>query len=465
MVGQFMVVWWHLPLWITPLQEEVCLNNLWMEISAIFFLIVLNGFFSCSEIAIIAVRRSRIKHLMEEGNRRAGLVHQLQEDTERFLATIQIGITVVSSLAAAVGGIMAVQSLQPLIEDIPAGPIQQASEVLAVGLVVMTISYFTLIIGELVPKSLALRFAEPISLWVALPIVWLSKFASAFIKILTVSSRFLLKFFKGPPLQEKTFISEEEIKILIREGREKGIFDETELNLIHSVFEFTDTSVKEVMVPRHRIQAINIDTPPEALLSFISTHKLSRYPAFRTGLNDICGILYYKDLMAQIIKKEPITIKDLIRPVYFVPETMKVSHLLKELQRRRMQMAVVVNEYGSIEGLVTMEDLIEEIVGEIHDEVDRGERPVERLKDGSMVVDASMSIRDLQTDYGLALPESSDYETLGGFFLSQLQNMPRGGEIIRHEKYKFTIVDMEGRRISKIKVEKLPVLVEKIPQS
>jgi magnesium and cobalt exporter, CNNM family len=432
------------------------LSHISIEVISIFLLIFLNGFFSCSEIAIIAVRRSRIKHLIEQGNRRAALVHQLQEDSERFLATIQIGVTVVSSLAAAVGGVFAVEVLKPVFLQIPSETVQKASEALAVGSVVLVISYFSLIIGELVPKSLALKYSETIALRVALPIVWLSKITSSFIKILTLSSRFLLRFFRKPAFQDKTFISEEEIKILIQEGRERGIFDETEQKLIHSVFEFTDISVKEVMVPRPKMHALQIDMPVDDLLKFVSGHKFSRYPVYRKGINEIVGILYYKDLMGKMAGKEPIALNDLIRPAYFVPETMKVTHLLKELQRRRIQMAIVVNEYGSIEGLVTMEDLIEEIVGEIQDETDRGERPVERLKDGSMVVDASMSVRDLHDDYGLALPESTEYETLGGFFLSQLQSIPRGGEIIQYGKYKYTVVDMADRRIAKVKIEKIP---------
>ena len=436
--------------------------SIWFEVTTILFLIGLNGFFSCTEIAVIAVRRSRIKQLMEQGDRRAVFVHQLQEDTERFLATIQIGVTLVSSLAAAVGGVLAVEHLKPIIQQISNETLQKTSEALAVGIVVLVISYLTLIIGELVPKSLALRYSEPISLWVAHPVVWLSRLAAGFIKVLTGSSQLILRFFKRGPLNDRAFISEEEIKILIREGREKGIFDETEQDLIHSVFEFTDISVKEVMVPRHKMHALAIETLPEDLLEYVSTHKFSRYPIYRKGINETVGILYFKDLMAQLMRKEPIVLKDLIRPVYFVPETMKVSHLLKELQRRRMQMAIVANEYGTVEGLVTLEDLIEEIVGDIQDELDRGERPVERLKDGSMVVDASLSIRDLKDDFGLSLPESSQYETLAGFFLSQLQNMPRGGEIIQHGKNKFTIVDMEGRRIAKIKVEKLPGITEKV---
>jgi putative hemolysin len=241
------------------------------------------------------------------------------------------------------------------------------------------------------------------------------------------------------------------------------VFNSTEQELIHSVFEFTDISVKEVMVPNPKIHAIKLDTPVDAVLTDIVESKFSRYPVYREDLRDICGIVYSKDLLDAMVRRLPIDLKTLMHPAYFVPESMKVSHLLKEMQRRHIQMAIVVNEYGSVEGLVTMEDLIEEIVGEIRDEYDLEERPVERLKDGSLVVDASLSVRDLNEEYGLPIPESALYETLGGFVMAQLQNIPRSGAITHFNPYKFTIVDMDGRRIMKVKVEKLPGRVETPP--
>jgi len=434
----------------------------WIEAVVIFLLILLNGFFALSEMAIVASRKSRIKQLAEQGNRKARIVQLLQEDPERFLATIQIGLTLVSSMAAAVGGVAAVEFLKPIIQEIPFPALQKASEGIALAIVVITISYFTLILGELVPKSLALRNPERFAVWVALPVEALARLSSLFIKSVTRSSRIFLWLLGNKAVGERSFISEEEIKVMLREGREKGVFDSTEQELIHSVFEFTDISVKEVMVSRPKIYAIQIDTPPEQVLAYIAENKFTRYPVYKNDVTDICGLLYDKDFLGALAKRQPIVLKDLLHPAYFVPETMKVSRLLKELQRRRMQMAIVVNEYGSVEGLVTMEDLIEEIVGEIRDEFDIEERPVERLKDGSLVIDASLSVRDLREDYFLPLPESSEYETLAGFVLSQLQTLPRGGEIIQHGDYKFTIVDLDGRRIGKIKVEKITRPVEPI---
>jgi putative hemolysin len=438
-------------------------DYLWTEIIVIGSLILVNGFFALSEIAIVGARKSHIKQLAEQGNRKARIVQHLQEDPERFLATIQISITLASSMAAAVGGVTAIESLKPFIEQLPYPSLQRASEAIALGIVVVTISYFSLILGELVPKSLAFRNPERFALWVAFPVDALSRLLALFIKVVTKSSRLFLWLLGRKAVGERTFISEDEIKLMLREGREKGVFDSTEQELIHSVFEFTDISVKEVMVPRLKMYAIQIDTPPEQVLQYIAENRFTRYPVYKSDVTDICGLLYDKDFLGAMAKKQPIVLKELLHPAYFVPETMKVSRLLKELQRRRMQMAIVVNEYGSVEGLATMEDVIEEIVGEISDEFDIEERPIEKLKDGSLVIDASLSVRDLSEVYFLPLPESSAYETLGGFVLSHLQTLPRGGEIIQHGDYKFTIVDMEGRRIAKVKVEKVLRPVESTP--
>ncbi len=426
----------------------------WFSIFAILALVLANGFFAAAEIAILTVRKSRILHLVEAGKHRAKDVQRLKADPERFLATIQIGITVISALAGAVGGVTAIENLKPYLEQIPNPVLRNASEGIALTIVVASISYLSLVFGELVPKSLALRYPEQIALSVAWPIDALSRLSSVVVKLLTWSSRLILRPLgaKSPP----AFFPEEEIKSLLIEGRETGDIDRTEQELIHSVFEFADISVKEVMVPPPKIHAIKVDTPVEAVLADIAENKFSRYPVYREELNDICGVVYTKDILDAMVRRRPIDIKTLMHPAYFVPESMKVSHLLQEMQRRHTQMAVVVNEYGTVEGLVTMEDLIEEIVGEIRDEYDLEERPVERLKDGSLVVDASLSVRDLKEEYGLPIPESPLYETLGGFVMAQLQNIPRSGAITHHNHLKFTIVDMEGRRIMKVKVETVP---------
>ncbi len=442
------------------------MGEFWIEVILILLLILANGFFACSEIAIISARKSRIKHLMDSGNKNAAVVHKLQSEPDKFLATVQVGITLVSMLAGAIGGAAAIEAIKPLLQYAPVGLVREWSEPISIAVVVLVISYLSLILGELVPKSLALRFAEPIALFVGKPIHYLSGFSFILVRILTKSTNVFLKPFGKMPPPEGAFVTEEEIKIFLKEGGEKGIFEKSEQELIHSVFEFVTTTAKEIMVPRPKIKAIAIDTPLEKVIETVVESGFSRFPVYDVSLDDIKGVLYEKDLLEIREKLKDMRLKDLLRPVYFVPETKKIDALLKELQRRRMHMAIVINEYGNAEGLVTMEDVIEEIVGEIEDEYDFEDRPVKILKDGSMIIDASLPIHDLIDQHNLSLEESEEYETLAGLVLSQLQRIPRGGEIVKYGDYKITIVDIEGKRISKVKLEKvtgpLNILEEKI---
>lgn len=437
-------------------MEGLGTGTLVLETVFIFVLILLNGFFAGSEMAIISLRRSRVQELVEAGDRGAAAIQRLKDDADRFLATIQIGINFVATLAAAVGGALAVKVIRLLFERLPGGGLGAGSEPVALGVVVVVITYLTIVFGELVPKSLGLRYAERVALAIARPLEVLGRWLSFVGRPLTASSRLILSPFGAAPQGESAFVSEKEIKLMVQEGKEQGIFDQTEQELIHSVFEFTETSVKEVMIPRPQIDAIELDTPLEEALKFVVETGYSRYPVYRKSLDDVCGVLYYKDLLRLQMEGRPASLSAIIHAPYFVPETMQVSRLLKELQRRRMSMAIVVDEHGGLDGLVTIEDLIEEIVGEIHDEYEAADKPVERLRDGSLIIDASLNIKDLQDEHGLPFPESPAYETLAGFMLSQLQRMPKAGDIITYQGKKLTIVDMDGRRIARIKVEELP---------
>ena len=431
------------------------LESLWLQAIVILLLILANGFFSGSEIAIITARRGKLDELAKKGNHSASIVNSLKDSPDRFLATIQIGITIISSLASVIGGVAAVEVLKPLFLSIQIETVQKFAELISVGIVVVLISYITLIFGELIPKSLALRYAEELACISAIPINSLSRVASVFVGFLTKSSNFVLKLFGAKGLEERAFISEEEIKYFMKEGREKGIFEETEEALIHGVFEFADATVKEIMVPKHKFNAIDIGTQPDQILKFIVESGFSRYPVYRDATENIIGILYNKDVFKVMEEKKPLVLRELIRPPYFVPDTVMISRLLRELQRRRIHMAIVVNEHGEVDGLVTIEDILEEIVGEIEDEYDIEKGGlVERLKDGTMIIDASSQLRDL-IDVVLPLEGTEELNTLAGFMYSKLQKIPRGGEFITHKGYRFTVVDVEGRRIVKVKVEKI----------
>ncbi|RPI36056.1 MAG: HlyC/CorC family transporter, partial [Nitrospiraceae bacterium] len=384
----------------------------------------------------------------------------LQAEPDRLLATVQIGVTVMGALSSAIGGAASVTTLEPIIANVPIPFVSKGAAAISIGITVIVISYLSLIIGELVPKSLALRNPERVGLFVAGPITFISTISSLFVTILTASTNLVLKPFGAKAFSERSFISEEEIKLLIEEGTDRGIFEPTEHELIHSVFRFTDISVKGVMVPVTAMVAFNINEAPDVIIKTISSENFSRYPVYDRDKSDIKGILYNKDVFNELAYKREISIPRILHHALFVPETMKISSLMREMQKKRQHMAIVIDEYGAVAGLVTIEDLIEEIVGEIRDEYDT-ESPVQSLPSGALLIDASLAIRDLNEDYGFDIPESNEYDTIGGFLISNLQRLPAVDDSYDTETMKFTIVAMKGRRILKIKAEPVAVSEEK----
>ncbi len=398
-----------------------------------------------------------IEKLARDGNESARLVKKMKEEPERFLATVQVGVTVVGTLASVIGGVAAIEFLKPLYASIPIEAVQNASELLAVGTVVVLLSYALLVIGELVPKSLALRYSERIACFSARPLVLLSRLSGVLVGILTTSTSVVLRALGIKGGVERVFVSEEEIKYIITEGRAKGVIEKTEAELLHGIFKFGDKTAKEIMVPKPKMSAIDIKTPGSDVASYISKAGFSRYPVYRNNLNRIVGILFNKDVFKAMEKGEEVVLIDLIREAYFVPDSIMISRLLREMQRRKMHIAILVNEHGDVDGLVTIEDILEEIVGEIEDEydVEKGGL-VEKLKDGTLIVDASASLSDLK-DVGLDFTkeEIDEYNNLASYMLAKLQRIPRGGEFVIRESSRFTVVDIEGRRIAKVKVEKI----------
>ena len=430
------------------------MQELFWQAFLIAVLILLNGYLSGTEIAVVAARKSYIRQLAESGNRNAQTFLKLKEEPDRFLATIQIGITGMSVLASAVGGAAAVKVIKPAIQSIPLKAVSVAAEPIAIGIVVVTITYFSVIFGELVPKSIALMHPETVGLWTARTIETFSKVTGIFVRILTFSTSLVLGPFGRKPFTERAYVTEEEVKMLIKEGGKHGVFEPAEEKILQSIFGFTDMSAKEVMVPDTKMVVIQIDMTPQQILTLIEEEQFSRYPVFGKEPNDIRGILYAKDFLTTFAKTGKVDLRKIIKPPFFIPETMKISLLLREMQRKRTHMALVVDEYGGVSGLVTIEDLIEEIVGEIRDEHDI-ESPVIHLNDGTLLIDASISLRDLKEDYHVELPESSEYETLGGFLMASLQKIPQVGDRVVLEGKKINIVEVLGKRISKVKLEKL----------
>jgi len=426
---------------------------------AIFLCLLGNGFFSGSEIAILSMRRSRVEQLIAEGSRGARWVKHLQDNMDRFLATVQIGVTLMGTLAGVIGGYLASRYLEPVFDrSVLAGKLPAALEATVV--VGLAIVYVELILGELVPKALALRFTDTIAVIMAWPLDMLARFSRVLIAFLTTSTRAVLFLFGIRDIGHRTFVSEEEIKHLVKEGRQQGVLDQTEEELIHSVFEFSETPVKKVMVPRPKIFGLDVDTPPEDVAQAIIETGFSRVPVYDGTPDNMVGVVYVKDVLRLLEKKQPVVLRKILHPVHFVPETKKVGELLKELQKRRTHLALVIDEHGSLVGLVTLEDLLEEIVGEIQDEYDWEERPVEKLRDGSLVVDGTVSAAELRQKYDIPIPESEDFDTVAGFMLDCLGAVPRGGEVVQLGDYRLTVVDVEKNRISKVKIDKVPTPVK-----
>jgi putative hemolysin len=429
-------------------------HTAWLDIATILALILANGFFSAAEISIIAVRKSRVAQLISEGQPVANTVAALKEEPGRFLATAQIGVTVVGSMASVIGGAAAVRYFEPVLSELLPVAVQGWGAALALAATVMVISYFMLVFGELVPKSLALRYTERLANFSARPIYQLSNLVSPLVMTLTRSTDAVLWFFGSHVSGTEAFVSEEEVKHLVHEGAEHGIFDEAERQLIHSVFEFTDTSVREVMVPRSEVHAVEVSTPLPQILKQLTDTGFSRLPVFQGDLDHVMGIVHIKDVVREAEKSKPAALSSVMHPAFFVPDSMQISDLLRELQSRRTHMAIVVNEFGTIIGLVTIEDLLEEIVGEIRDEFDVDEeQPVHELADGSLLVQGSFPLDELKERYNTPFEETPDYRTVAGFVLAQLKRIPKGGEAITAAGYKMTVVVLDGRRVSKIRIE------------
>jgi putative hemolysin len=429
------------------------MSDAWWLIAAIVICLLGNGFFSGAEIALISVRRSRIEELVAKGSKAARRVRELQENPDTFLATVQIGVTLMGTLAGVLGGYLASKHIEPwLIGTSVSGWVKPA--VVATMLVGGGIVYVELVLGELVPKALALRYSDLAAQIASWPLQATARSSRWLIWLLTASTRAVLLLFGIRDSGHRSFVSEEEIKHLVKEGREQGVLDQTEMELIHSVFEFSETPVRKVMIPRPKIFALDAGTAPGDVGHLIVESGFSRIPAYEGSVDNIIGVIYVKDVLRLLEKRQPVVLRKILHPVHFVPETKKVGVLLKELQKRRSHMAVVIDEHGSVTGIVTMEDLLEEIVGPIEDEYDWEERQVERLRDGALVVDGTLSATELRDTYHIPIPESGEFQTVAGFMLASLGVVPKGGEVVPVGEFKFTIVDVEKNRISKVKIER-----------
>ncbi len=425
------------------------MESVLLEIVIIVCLILVNGFFAAAEISLVSARRTRLRALANKGEANAKRVLQLQEDPGKFLATVQVSITIVATLAGVLGGATVIEELETRL----AAPISGATKTIAIALVALAISFLSLLFGELLPKMLALYHPERFAMQVARPVQLFYLATLPAIKLLTASSRAILKLFGFTEEAKAPLVTEEEIKLLVSEGSRLGIFEKVEEMMIHSVFQFAETPVKKAMTPRTDIVAVEISTPRERLLQFVAEEGYSRIPVYKGDLDHVAGIIHTKDIINLLLNAELVILEDILRPPYFVPETKKVRELLSDFQKKQIHMAIVLDEYGGTAGLITLEDIIEEIVGEIQDEYDAEREEILQTEGGRAAVSARIRLEKFNSAFEAALP-TEGYETLGGFLIDHLGRIPSVEEKIPFGDFEFTVKEKRGHRLLTLEVER-----------
>lgn len=421
------------------------------ELLLILFLISVNAFFAAAEMAIVSLNKNKVNLLVEEGNDKAKLLLKLTEEPSRFLSTVQVGITLAGFFASASASASVAGNVSPLLDKLGI----PYSKKISVILITIILSYATLVLGELFPKRIALQKSESIAMFAVKPIVVISKLTLPFVKLLSGSTNILLRIFgiNIDDLEEK--VSKEEIKSLIEVGQEHGVINETEKEMINGIFEFDNKLAKEVMTPRTEVFLINIETPINKVIDDILEEQFSRIPVYEGDSDNIIGILYIKDIFIEGRKvgMENVDIRRILRPAYFVPETKNIDDLFKELQSTKNHMSILIDEYGGFSGIVTIEDLIEEVMGNIFDEYDEVEQDIKKVDNNTFVVNGLLSIDELNEHLHLDL-ESENADTIGGFVVSLLGSIPKDNEqsVIEYEDLIFKIEKVTEKRIEKLRL-------------
>lgn len=410
----------------------------------LLFLILLSAFFSLSETALTAVTRIKVKKFYEEKVFGAKFLYLLRENPSRMLTTLLVSNNIVNIAAASITTIIFVDFFTKN---------KIFSEGIIIGISTLLITFLILVFGEIIPKTTAIKYADKLSLFVAPIVYFLSVIITPIVNFLDWICRPILKIFGVDLKANIPFMTEDELKIILSVGEEEGVIETTENKMIHSIFEFGDTSVKEVMVPLPDIFCLNARSYIKDVYEKIVQDGHSRIPVYEGSPDNIVGIVLAKDLIKIRGKENILTLKDIMRPAMFVPETKKIDELMKQMQTSRTHLAIVVDEYGVVSGLVTLEDLIEEIVGEIKDEFDKEEKDIEVLEDGSILVNAKLSIKDFNEKLKTNIPEG-DYETIGGFVLSLIGKLPSVGDFALYQDMKITVEKISKRRITRIKISK-----------
>lgn len=428
------------------------MGTLVVEIVVLFVLILLNGLLAMSELAVVSARKARLQQMAEDGARGAQTALNLAASPGQFLSTVQVGITLVGIFAGALGGATLAHALATQFAKIPF--LISYAEPLGFGIVVVTITYLSLVIGELVPKRLALRNAEGVATRVAPLLAQLARLTQPVVRVLNVSTEAVLRLLRLQPSSEPS-VSEEEVRLMLSEATEQGIFEPIEEVIVDQVFRLADRKVGALITPRTDMEWLDINDSPDELRTHITEGGRSRYPVADGQLDQILGVVLAKDLLAQSLAGQPLDLNSIMRPALFVPETMPALLVVERFKQTHSKLALVIDEYGGVEGLVTVDDILGGIVGDIPEPDDMVNPEVVQRGDGSWLVDGMYDIDAFQSTFDVdTLPEATEgyYQTVGGFVMAGLGRVPQAGDSYEWAGLLFEVMDMDGRRVDKVLV-------------
>ncbi|MDO4398512.1 MAG: hemolysin family protein [Oscillospiraceae bacterium] len=439
--------------------DHTSAGSLVLKLILLLVLVLVNAFFAMSEIAIISLNDAKIERMAEDGHKKAKQLVKLTKNSNRFLSTIQIGVTLAGFLTSASAATNFADMLTTAVTNAWDVPVSVVSHI-SVILITIIMSYFSLVLGELAPKRIAMQAPEKVSFAVVGVLLFISKIAAPFVKILSVSTNFVVKLLGFDPNADEEVVTEEEIRMMVDVGEEKGVIENTQKEMINNIFEFDDLDAGDIMTHRTDVVAVNVnDTTLEDFINLSTKEGFSRIPMYEDDIDNIIGIIHVKDLLQfvgkQVSTKQ--TLRSILREPYFIPESKACGELFTEMSAHHIQMAIVVDEYGGTAGLLTLEDIVEAIMGNIQDEYDDEDEEISKIDDRTFTVDGTIDIEEIDELIGKKLPDG-DYETLAGFIIDNLQYIPKDGEMneVTFENVKFTVLKVEDRRIEKIKVEIFP---------
>ena len=434
-------------------------GNILVQIVLLIVLIALNAFFAAGEIALISLNETKMEKLAEDGNKKAKKICKLLQNSSRFLATIQIGVTLAGFLASATAAGYLAEPLAKWVLKLAPSLAAHAAAVETVSLVLITlvISYFSLVFGELVPKRIAMAKAEKLAFAMAGILTACSVIFAPFVKLLALSTNGVLRLCGIDPHADDDPVTEEEIRLMVDEGEDAGIIEEAQRDMLENVFEFDDVDAEDLMTPRIDVAALDVTESIADAIDECMQKGYSRLPVYEEDIDHIIGVLYVKDLLPYVGKELPssVTLKSLCRETLFVPATVKGSALFQQMSEKHLQMAIVIDEYGGTAGIVTVEDLLESIVGNMQDEFDHEEEELEQTGDNAFSADGALDVEELSEQLDVAFPEG-DYDTLAGFLLSELGHIPEVGEQVTFENVTFTVTEMDDRRIEAVHIDVIP---------